>query len=129
MTRIFFILSLSIPSASLAFTGERLPEQPEENGCDADVFPNQLATDIAVDYYQRHGIWAGIFNIGAVLQTRLEKTDTQTRVLHMRYRYVPIPGNRMGRNDIGVDQRVFLLRCDENWEVMQMGPYMSAKFP
>ena len=88
----------------------------------------RFASDLAVEYYQRDGIWAGVFKIDQITQRRLERVDNGI-MLHMRYRYRPIPGNRFERTDSGVDQRSFLFQCELGWRVLEMGPHFSATFP
>jgi hypothetical protein len=46
----------------------------------------------------------------------------------VRYKYVPVPGNRKGRSDTGYDQRIFVVDKSKNMSVISMKGNMSAQF-
>lgn len=84
---------------------------------------------LAKQYYERHGIWSGIFFLSRAHKHRVVKQGEEAVVYHLQYGYTPVPGNDQGRTDSGSDQRTFILRCEKGWYVDQMGAHMSAYFP
>ncbi len=104
------------------------PKKKKKEVC--GVVPSQDEIFVlAKQYYEHHGIWAGIFFLSHAQKERVVKHNENDVVYHLQYGYTPVPGNERGRTDSGWDQRIFLLRCTTGWYVEQMGAYMSAQFP
>ena len=122
----FFILQFAL-SAGQAKTKRSLPLQPIETECSKDNLDLDTSVEMAISYYRQVGMWSGIFDIQQVLKSRLDFNDDGA-VLHLRYQFVPIPNNSMGRVDRGIDQRTFTLECQSLWRIDSMGPYFSASF-
>jgi hypothetical protein len=81
------------------------------------------------DFYGARGEWAGTFRLAAVRRLRVDRPQPDVLEVHVEYDYEPVPGNPQGREDTGVDARVFTLRLvDGKFEVEAMGPYQSARF-
>jgi len=84
---------------------------------------------LVINYYNNQGEWAGVFRIGTIERIKIEQRNPVQMIAHVRYDYIPIPGNYKGRTDTGHDQRAFfLIRNDHRWQVVRMGKYMSAQF-
>lgn len=82
-----------------------------------------------ITFYNNQGEWAGIFRIGSIDNVRLENSGPNQLTAHVKYFYVPIPGNYKNRTDTGYDQRTFtLIKNKSGWSVVGMGGYMSAHF-
>ena len=115
-------------SLGLASVEKEPPPKKKEEVC--GVVPSQDEMFVlAKQYYERHGIWSGIFFLSHAQKQRVVKQSKDDVVYHLRYGYTPVPGNDHGRTDSGWDQRMFLFRCKTGWYVEQMGGYMSAQFP
>mgnify|MGYP004243376815 FL=1 len=87
------------------------------------------ATEQAISFYNTVGVWADVFTIGTVLETRVDLLNNERFVLHMRYFYIPVPDNKENRSDVGTDQRVFHFVCRDHWALERMDGHMSADFP
>ena len=102
--------------------------QETQKQSDCSVFPSDTElVELSRAYYERQGIWAGIFRLDSAENYQTEKFEGSIR-FHLRYRYRPIPNNPLGREDAGVDQRIFTLKCKDGWRVDDMGSFMSAEF-
>lgn len=87
----------------------------------------QAMNQAIIGHYNTRGEWAGVFRIADVLATRVEKAGDKIRV-HVRYRYVAVPGNAARRTDTGVDERVFDLRkTASGYDVLTMGGFQSGR--
>ncbi|CAK0765560.1 exported hypothetical protein [Gammaproteobacteria bacterium] len=80
------------------------------------------------DYYNNEGEWAGIYTMSNIERMALnESKDDYGYVAHVCYHYRPIPNNRIGRNDSGVDQRTFSFgMVHGGYRVLSMGGHMST---
>ena len=104
-------------------------EQGERN---KKVNPNDIPFEqmqqIFAHYFNTRSEWVGTFTLDAVIRWRLEEIDSGRKRGHVEYRYVPVPGNRMGRKDTGVDQRTFdFVWTNGSWRVTSMGGHMSGR--
>lgn len=76
----------------------------------------------ARDYYDKKGMWSGIYTMEPVRTVRyFEKFQC-----HIKYFYTPVPGNLL---ETGYDYRTFDYTLDNKtckWKVGAMGPYMSG---
>jgi hypothetical protein len=92
-----------------------------------EVPSNEESISMVKSFYANRGIWSGIYHINKTLKMELRDQQFGHYDFHLQYSYQPIPNNRLRRNDIGQDQRVFYFMCDEKgWQVESMGPFMSA---
>ncbi len=113
---IFFTLLLCLGGLNNAMADSAPPSQNELN-------------NLITQFYNNRGEWAGTFRIRNIERVKLEQHDKYRMIAHVRYFYVPVPGNHKGRTDTGYDQRTFaLIMNDHHWEVASMGKYMSAHF-
>ena len=120
---------LMLISLSWASVEKKLPPKKEKKEL-CGVLPSQDEMfALAKQYYERHGIWSGIFYLSHAQKQRVVRQGTKDVVYHLKYGYTPVPRNDQGRTDSGWDKRIFLLRCQSGWYVEQMGGYMSAQFP
>ena len=72
------------------------------------------------------GPFAGIFTLNQVVKTRMDAAQAMSFDWHVRYQYLPVPGNRLGRTDVGVDERIFYFRCQGTWTVRGVSDHMTA---
>ena len=105
-----------------------LPPKKKKEVCSVVPSEDEMFM-LAKQYYERHGIWAGIFFLSSAQKQRIVHQEGKDVVYHLQYAYTPVPGNNRGRNDSGWDQRTFLLQCKTGWYVEQMGTHMSAQLP
>ena|GEM_PF-3861381 len=110
--------------------GSKQESDIESNESRCSIPPSQETLfHMAKSYYERYGVWAGVFRLSSAEKQRIETVTAKEIVYHLRYRYVPIPNNSLFRKDTGFDQRIFYLSCEKDWQVRHMGPHMSASFP
>jgi len=104
-------------------------EQGERNKkVNPNDIPFEQMRNMVADYYNTRSEWVGTFTLDAVIRWRLEEIDSGRKRGHVEYRYVPVPGNRMGRKDTGVDQRTFdFVWTNGSWRVTSMGGHMSGR--
>lgn len=113
----------------LAF-GQTQAQQPpptEQQSDDCRSYPSvEERSDIIVRYYNLYGPFAGIFTLNQVVKTRVDAEQPMSFDWHVRYQYFPVPGNRLGRTDVGVDERIFYFRCQGTWTVRGVSEHMTA---
>lgn len=115
---------------SLGLASLEKPHPPHLVEKECGVVPSHAELFVlAKRYYERNGIWAGVFSLSRPVQQRSVKGEKGSAFYHLKYTYTPVPNNELGREDSGWDQRIFVFRCTEGWFVESMGSHMSAEFP
>lgn len=97
------------------------------DGSGDNPLSERKAAQLAGDYYDREGQWAGQYQFAVATDVRLVRQSGNRVRAHIRYRYECVIADCAGTQDSGFDQRVFdLVQRSGRWQVVHMGEYMSG---
>ena len=100
------------------------PKQSGSFGADQDGWSDANAMKALTEFYDRRGVWAGQFRLGAVARYRVDRMNEGQKMGYVEYLYIPLPGNN---RETSYDKRTFKFeKLRGAWVVTQMGDYMSA---
>jgi hypothetical protein len=93
-------------------------------GADLEGWSDGRAIEALTEFYNKRGMWAGLFRLGAVERYRVDRIDSDTKLGFIEYLYIPLPGNR---RETGYDKRTFNFEKRlGSWVVTRMDGNMSA---
>lgn len=91
----------------------------------AELPDHATVHQLARDYYDTKGEWAGKFTITQVLNTRLEKASPTHVIAHLKYHAEFLESKK----HTSIDQRTFdLVWLNGQWQVIKMGGHQSGRF-
>ncbi len=91
------------------------------------MISRELLSGLVIDFYNQHSEWTGVFTISSIVRSKIVDFDMTKKQAHVEYQFVAVPGNKLGRNDSGVDKRTFdLVWSNGKWQVTKMGEHLSG---